>query len=129
MTQNDIEKAFGERLETADIAPISWPARSFEPNGEYIEFRHAPNNVTDSFISGGGAIRQGLILITAVIPAGNFTTRANEIADLVFALFPKALRMPQASGTALVTDAADFGSGFTEGAYWKQPVVVPYITE
>jgi hypothetical protein len=128
VTQNDIETVFGQRLEAADIAPIAFDNKDFE-GSEYLQFQHFPNGARNDDINGGLEIELGLFLITAVIPSGQFTTRANELSRQVRALFPKALRMTADSGTAVINAAPSPGTGFQSGATWRQPVTISYITE
>jgi hypothetical protein len=130
MTQNEIEAAIGQRLAAGvDTLPIAWPNQSFTPTGKYVEFRHAPNTRTDPVISGGYAYQQGLFLLTLVVPAGGFATEANDIAQSIADLFPKALRLATATGKVVINEPTSFGTGFVDGAYWRQPVRISYITE
>lgn len=130
MTFDQIETAVGQHLATMLDAPaIAWPNAKFIANGAYIEFRHAPIEQIDETISGGFVYQTGLFLITAVVPAGGFTGEANALAQAIADRFPKALRITTDAGNVLVNAPPSMGSGFQDGAYWRQPVRVSYLTE
>lgn len=130
MTFDQIEQAVGLQLSTLTPAyPIAWPNADFTPNGTYIEFRHSPGERVDPVIAGGYAYQTGIFLLTVVIPAGGFATQANTIAQAIADLFPKALRIPAGSGKVVISGPSSLGTGFQDGAYWRQPVRVFYITE
>lgn len=127
---NAIEKAIGQHLAgMTDCPPIAWPNKDFTPNGTYIEFRHAPNERIDNTIDAIGAYQRGLFLLTVVTAQDKFTTPANAIAKDIMARFPKGLRLDAGEdGTVLVYDPPSPGTGFPEGAYWRQPITIPYST-
>jgi len=131
MTFDQIETALGQRLaEMTDCPPIAWPNKSFTPSGvPYIEFRHAPVDRRDEVIGGGFPYQIGLVLMTVVVPSGAFTGTANSIAQDIANRFPKALRMSTGSGNVVINAPASLASGFQDGAYWRQPVRISYITE
>lgn len=130
MTLNDVETAIGQHLEAMTGAPtIAWPNKSFTPSGLYLEFRHAPNTIVDNTISGGFDYMQGIALVTVVSDANGFSTAANTLAQLVKDRFPKALRLPAGTGFVLINEPTSFGTPFQDGAYWRQPVRISYITE
>ena len=127
----EIETAIGQRLEgMANVPPIAWPNRAFTPgDAAYLEFRHAPNGSVDPVIAGGFAYQLGLVLITVIIPAGGFTTAANTIAQAIADRFPKALRLTAGSGKVVINAPTSLATPFQDGAYWRQPVRLSYITE
>jgi hypothetical protein len=130
MTDNDIENAIGQHLAAmTNCPPIAFPDKDFTPNGPYIEMRHVPGERFDDTIDAIGAIQTGIILLTAVTPAGGFATAANTIAGAIAARFPKALRLAAAGRTVLINAPASPGTPFTDGAYFRKPVRVFYITE
>lgn len=130
MTLDELETAVGQRLEgMTDCPPIAWPNRSFTPNGTYIEFRHAPNGRIDETIDASGARFEGLFVITAVIASGDFSTAANTLAQAIMDRFPKALRLTAGSGKVVINAPSEPGTPFQDGAYWRQPVIVSYVTE
>ena len=126
----DIETALGQRLETiADGVPVAWPNNDFVPTGEYFEFRNVPASREDQVISGGYPYQYGIALITAVAPKGSFSNRVNELAQIIADGFPKALRLAAGSGTVLITAPASPAPAFPDGAYFRLPVRVAYLTE
>lgn len=130
MTLDQLETAVGQRLEgMTDCPPIAWPNQDFTPSGTYIEFRHAPNGRIDETIDAAGARFEGLFVITAVVQSGGFSTAANTLAQAIMDRFPKALRLTAGSGNVVINAPASPGSGFQDGAYWRQPVIVSYVTE
>ena len=131
MTLDEIETAIGQRLEgMTDCPPIAWPNRDFVPTGvPYIEFRHAPTEVRDEVIGGGYPYQIGLFLMTVVVPSGGFSVTANGFAQDIADRFPKALRMAVGGGNVVINAPPSFGSAFQDGAYWRTPVRVSYITE
>lgn len=130
MTFDEIETALGKQLDGINgIAPIAWPNKNFEPCDLYVEFRHSPNQRVDDTIDGIGAYQFGLALFTVVSAANRFSKEANAEAQKIADAFPKALRLNTTSGTVVITGAVTPGSGFQDGAYWRQPLSVTYITE
>lgn len=129
MNDNDIEQAFGQHLEAMGSTPIAWPNDDFKPNGTYIEFRHVPNERVDPVISGGFPYQTGIILLTVVVQSGKFATEANALASEIADHFPKALRLAAGSGSVVVMAPANPGTPFQDGAYFRKPVSVRYITE
>lgn len=131
MTFSEIETAIGQHLSgMANVPPIAWPNRKFTPGTvPYLEFRHAPNGSFDPVIAGGYAYQIGLVLITVVIPANQFTTAANTLAQAIANRFPKALRLMASSGNVVINAPTSLATPFQDGAYWRQPVRISYITE
>jgi hypothetical protein len=130
VTFDEIERAIGQRLTgMASCPPVAWPNQDFTPNGTYIEFRHVPGDRVDDTVSGGFPFQTGVVLLTVVIRSGGFNTSANTIAQQVADRFPKALRLASTGGDVLMYAPAAFGTPFQDGAYWRQPVRVFYITE
>jgi hypothetical protein len=128
MTFDNIEQAIGLRL--AGLGkPVAWPNRDFTPNGTYIEFRHSPGARFDETIDATGPRQTGIVLLTVVTRAGGFATEANNLAQTIADLFPKALRIPAGSGKVLISAPSSLGPPFQDGAYWRQPVRVFYLTE
>ncbi len=125
----NIEAIVGKALAGGINQPIAWPNRAFKPNGSYVEFRHAPNTVEDPVISGGYEYEIGIFLITAVTPAGGFAGEAACIAECIKDCFPKALRLGGVDGNVVINAPPKFGTPFQDGAYWRQPVSIQYITE
>lgn len=128
MTFDSIEQAIGLRLAALD-KPVAWPNADFTPNGTYIEFRHVPGERYDDTVDAIGAIQTGIVLLTVVIRSGAFATEANTIAQAIADLFPKALRIPAGTGNVVITAPASPGTPFQDGAYFRKPVRVFYITE
>ncbi len=126
-----IENAIGQHLAGMASAPaIAWPNADFTPGADpYLEFRHSPNGSFDPVIAGGYAYQIGLALITVVSPAGGFATAANDIAQAVADRFPKALRLTAGTGKVVINAPSSIALGFQDGAYWRVPVRVGYITE
>lgn len=129
MTQDEIETAVGQHLAGMGSTPIAWPNADFTPNGAYIEFRHAPNAVEDPVISGGHEYATGIFLMTAVVPAGQFSGAGNALAQSIADRFPKALRLDAGDGKVVFNAPCSFGTPFQDGSYWRQPVRAFYITE
>lgn len=128
---NGIEQAVGQHLTTMpDCPPIAWPNKDFTPAGTYIEFRHAPNERIDDTIDAAGAYQTGLFLLTVVSAKDRFTTAGNALAAKIMARFPKGLRLDAGTdGTVLIYAPANPGVPFPDGAYWRQPVTLRYLTE
>jgi len=129
MTLDEIEIAAAQHLSAMGANNIAWPNRDFKPDGQYLEFRHSPTSTEDPVISGGYDYQLGQFLITAVTPAGDFTSAANTLANDVARHFPKALRLSAGGGNVVINAPSSPRTGFQDGAYWRQPVVVSYITE
>jgi len=131
MTFAEIENALGQRLSGMSGVPaIAWPNRKFTPGADpYLEFRHTPNGSFNPDTAGGVPYHIGLVLVTVVAPAGNFTTSANTLAQAVADRFPKGLRLTAGSGKVLINAPSSLASPFQDGAYWRQPVRISYITE
>jgi len=132
MTLNEIETALGQHLaDIDDMPPIAWPNRTFTPpaDGLYVEFRHVPGERVDDTVSGGYPYQSGIALLTVVTKAGEFSTAANELAQSIADAFPKALRLAVGGGFVLMYAPARFGTPFQDGAYWRQPISVFYLTE
>jgi hypothetical protein len=129
MNDNDIEQAIGQHLRAMGSTPIAWPNQDFTPNGTYIEFRHVPGDRYDDTTDAAGAIQTGIILLTAVVRSGAFANEANALAAQIAQRFPKALRLAANGGTVLITAPASPGTPFQDGAYFRKPVRVFYITE
>lgn len=130
MTLQDIETAIGQYLQGMSGAPdIAWPNKDFKPNGLYIEFRHTPNTVVDGTTNGGFEYHIGIALLTVVAPVNAFSGAANSLAQGIADRFPKALRLTAGTGKVLINAPTSFGTPFPDGAYWRQPVRISYITE
>lgn len=130
MTLNEIETAMGQHLEGMDdCPPIAWPNKDFTPSGDYLEFRHAPNERRDDVISGGYAYQIGIALITVVTAKDAFSTTANGLAQDIMDRFPKALRLSAGTGNVVIYSPANPGSGFVDGVNWRQPITIQYLTE
>lgn len=127
----EIENAIGQRLASmTNVPPIAWPNDSFVPGLDpYLEFRRSPNGSFDPVIAGGYAYEIGLALITVASPAGVFATASNDIAQQVANRFPKALRMTAGSGRVVINAPPSVAPGFQDGAYFRLPVRISYITE
>lgn len=130
MTFNEIETAVGQRLAgMANVPPIAWPNADFTPSGTYIEFRHSPGTRFDDTIDATNPSQTGIFLLTVVTRSGGFNTAANTLAQQIADRFPKALRMTAGSGKVLITAPSSLAPPFQDGAYWRQPVRVSYLTE
>lgn len=130
MTVNELETAVGQRLEgMTDCPPIAWPNQDFTPDGTYIEFRHAPNERIDETYDATGVRQTGIFLLTVVVQSGGFTTSANTIAQAIADRFAKALRLTAGSGKVVINAPSSLTTPFQDGAYWRQPVRVFYVTE
>ena len=132
MTFQEIETAIGQHLTgMASVPAIAWPNQDFTPptSGTYIEFRHVPGDRVDDTGSGGNPYQLGIVLLTVVIKSGGFNTAANTLAQAIADRFPKALRLVAGGGFVLMYAPAALGTGFQDGAYWRQPVSIRYITE
>ena len=125
----EIETVAGQHLASMGSTPIAWPNKNFDPDGTYIEFRHIPNDVDDPVISGGFEYALGIFLITVVTPANQFSTEANDLAEQIRRHFYKGLRLSLTGGSLVINRPSSLGTGFPDGAYWRQPVSVSYITE
>lgn len=128
-TFDQIETALGQHLRGMGSTPIAWPNQDFTPTGTYIEFRHSPTERIDPVLAGGMPYQTGIALITVVAKAGGFATAANTLAQQIANRFPKALRLTAGSGRVIISAAPSFGTPFQDGAYWRQPVRVFYLTE
>lgn len=130
MTFDELEAAVGQHLEgMTDCPPIAWPNADFTPDGLYVEFRHAPNERVDDTIDAVGAYQFGLFLLTVVTPKNQFSTQANTEAQKIADRFPKALKLSAGTGTVTITAPVSPGTPFPDGAYWRQPLRIAYITE
>lgn len=129
MTFNDIETAIGQHLADMGNTPIAWPNKAFTPDGIYIEFRISPNTIEDRTISGGREYEFGLALITVISPADEFTTESNALAEQIKNRFPKALRLAAGNGDVVINAPTSRAAGFPDGAYWRQPMRVSWITD
>jgi sugar/nucleoside kinase (ribokinase family) len=130
MTFSEIDTAIKARtLAIAGAIPVSWPNKDFTPGAEYIEIRHQPVQRIDTTGTGDNSQQDGLVLFNCTVRAGIGETRALQIADLIRAGFPKALRLAAGAGNVVITKPADPRPGFTDGTYYRLPVVVSYTTE
>ncbi len=130
MTFDEIETAVGQRLAAmTDVPDIAWPNRAFDPGEKYIEFRHSPTSRPDDVLTGGYEFQTGIFLLTAVTKAGEYSGEANGIAQDIADHFPKALRLTAGDGEVVITAPPSPATPFQDGAYWRQPVRVFYITE
>lgn len=130
MNYGAITDALKARLVTvADTIPVSWPGLAFTPGAEYIEFGHFPTQRIDNTGTGGVTVQEGIVLLTVVVRAGIGEKRAEEIADIIRVGFPYPLRLTGVGGKVLVNRPPEPVPGFTDGAYYRLPVRVRYITE
>lgn len=130
MTLDEIETALGQRLAGMSGVPdIAWPNKAFTPDGTYIEFRMAPTETVDPVVSGGYEYELGICLLTVVTAAGNFTGASNTVAEAIKQRFPKGLRLTAGDGNVVINAPPSRGTPFQDGAYWRQPVRISYITE
>lgn len=130
MTFNEIETALGQHLGgMTDCPPIAWPNKVFTPNGLYLEFRHSPNERLDQTLGGKFPYQTGLVLVTVVTAKDQFTGEANTVAQSIADRFPKSLRLSAGAGKVLINEPTALAAPFQDGAYWRQPVRIAYITE
>jgi hypothetical protein len=132
MTLDELETALGQQVDAiADGTPIAWPNRDYDPADgvPYIEFRHSPVSVDDPTGNGEYEYQRGLLLLTVVTERGKYSGEANGIAQALREGFRKSLRLSAGSGNVVINAPPSFGSPFVDGVYWRQPLVVSYITE
>ena len=133
MKFGEIENALGQRLaSTCPQYKIAWPNRTFDPAQPgalpYLEFRHVPGERDDLSFDASYTFQTGIALVTVVTDRGNFSHQANTIAQSVADTFPYGLRMPVGDEVVLITKPSDFGTGFVDGVYFRQPVRIFYRT-
>lgn len=129
MNENDIEQAIGQHLAGMGSTPIAWPNDDFTPSGTYIEFRHVPGERFDDTIDANGPNQTGIVLLTVVTRSGGFANEANALAAQIADRFPKALRLAAGAGKLVFYAPASPGTPFQDGAYFRKPVRIFYITE
>ena len=130
MTFADIDNALKARLNAirAGIA-VAWPGLSFQPGAEFIEFQHSPVTRTDTTLTGDYSTQEGIVLMNAVVRSNIGEKRALEIADLIRGGFRMGLRLAAGSANVVIEKPAEPRPGFTDGTYYRIPVVVNYTTE
>lgn len=125
-----IENAIGQHLAgMANCPPIAWPNKDFTPTGDYLEFRHSPNERINNDLTGGFDRQTGIVLITVISQRDKFTATALNIAQNISNRFPKGLRLTAGTGKVLISNPAALAAGFVDGSYWRQPVTIRYLTE
>jgi hypothetical protein len=112
------------------VPTIAWPDQDADPARPFLEFRHFPVLVSDTDIAGGGEVWRGQVLINVVAARGDLAKAARTIAEQVRARFAFPLRLPvTGGGTVLVRKPPEVRAGIPDGADWRLPVVIDYITE
>lgn len=136
----DIEFIIGRWLQRIEgLPPISWQNKAFDVSLPYIEFRHSPNTIISDTLGSGFEHRLGIFLLTVVTERNQSTIQSNNIAESIAKQFSKGLHLVRDGddvvqsivnrNTVTINQPTSFGAGFIDGAYWRQPITIFYITE
>lgn len=127
----DIETALSEAVEAERyVYPIAWPNRTIDPPRPFLMFQHVPTNWTDNTMEARTPRAEGYITITIVRRANEFSTPANQMADYIMRAFPMGRRIQTRAGvTVLINRPPRPMMGMMDGADWRQPVQIFYVTE
>lgn len=124
-----IENAFGNRLADANLAAVVWPNKSKNlPDKPYIPFDHVPTENENIALNGnGGEIERGYFTVTVVAELNKFSNAANDIADQVAELFPKALELDVGDRKLRIARRPKPLKGYRDGSDWRVPTRIDYI--
>ena len=129
MTPEEIEIAVGYRLATMTGAPtIVRSNQDANPARPFISFTHHPVSRDRPGIAGGGAVvESGYFALSLVIARNQNATPANNLAALITARFPMALKLNAGSGSIVITeDARISGPGYPDMQDWRLPMRIDY---
>lgn len=129
MTPEQIEIAVGFRLGSMEGAPtLVRSNQDANPARPFISFVHHPVSRTRPGISGGGAVvERGYFALSLVIARFQNATPANNLAALITARFPMALKLKAGSGEIVITeDARISGPGYPDAGDWRLPMRIDY---
>lgn len=124
MTPDAIFSAIGQRLAAMpDCPPVIWPNKdSAPPARPYLTAQIAARDDLDPALAGGAGYSEGRFVVTVVSDLGRLTTAPDQLAALIKAQFPKALRT---SGVTI--RAASVKSGYPTATDWRVPVVIDWM--
>ena len=127
MKKSDISKALGRRISDVNLGyPLAWENKNFGDKRPFLVFELVPISSQDNTLAGGFEIHRGFMQISVVAELNKFSNDADDIADEVAALFPKALKIPITGGTITIIAPAFIGQGYRDGSDWRVPVRVDY---
>lgn len=127
MKKSDISKALGSRIATANLGyPLAWENKNFGDKKPFLVFELVPVSSQDNTLAGGFEIHTGFMQVSVVAELNKFSNEADDIADEVASLFPKALKMPITGGTITIMAPAFVGQGYRDVSDWRVPVRVDY---
>lgn len=127
----DIETALGQAMESVPgVDRVAWPNRVTDPARPFVMFQHVPTAWTDNTLEARTPRAEGYVTVTVVTQANIFSTPANGLADAILAAFPMGRRIDAGEGvTVLINRPARPMMGMMDGADWRQPIQIDYITE
>ena len=131
MNTKDIRRALAQRLRTLHVAgslEVILENRDSIPPRPYIVMQLVPTGRADETMKGtpSQVTETGFMTATVVAESGEFAEAADEIADTICALFPKALRIEATSGMVTIMKPAETLQGFSDGPDWRLPVRIDY---
>ncbi len=131
MNTKDIRRVLAQRLRTLHTPgtlEVILENRDAIPPRPYIVMQLVPADREDATMKGtpSQVTETGFMTATVVAESGEFAERADEIADQIVALFPKALRLTGDSATVTIMKPARTLQGFPDGPDWRLPVRIDY---
>lgn len=131
MSAEAIESALRARLATFTALPKAWPNEDFDPkapgNLPYVACDVVKASTRDQTLGAASPEMVGRLIATVVVAKGSTSRPANRHADAIAALFPMGARFEAGELMITITQPPHAREGMTDGAYWRVPVVIPFL--
>lgn len=131
MNLDEVEDAFGkDLLEIPGRPSIIWPGGNLDVPRPRLIFQHNPFAVEDDTLDCTYIYWTGNFTLTALTTGSNRVNEARYIYELLKDRYPKGRRIAiNAQNTMLINKPPAPRTGFPDGADWRLPIVIDYLTE
>ena len=131
MSVEAIEAALRERLAGFTALPKAWPNEDFDPkapgNLPYVSCDLVKAATSDQTLAATAPEMVGRLIATVVVAKGSTSRPVNRHADAIAELFPAGARFAAGTQMITITQPPHTREGMTDGAYWRVPVVIPFL--
>lgn len=130
MNSRQIMNALKVQLETLAL-PKAWPNQDFDPkvpgNLPYLSVSLLRTGTDDATLAGVAEVLTGRLVVTVVTARGSADGVADDHADMIRALFPRGTRIPATAMTITIAAPPHVREGMADAAYWRVPVIIPWM--
>lgn len=129
MNKKDIVNGLKARLDgNLSGYPIVWPNVKSQADRPFIEVTITATSREDTTLKGGNSIlrENGIMSAVVVTDLDQGEDTANDIADLIAAIFPPGHKEAITGGTVDFLETPNISGGLRDGSEWRVPVIIPY---